>query len=394
MALSYQDRILRDVVLPAIINTERSNSILQARLKRTSRDIKGNYIESITQIKSEQGIGAGARGGAWPTQSAAEFLTAKMLLKYNRATIEVTGPDAAASNKASRDEAFASIVVMKGNSIKDSFAQDISRQLWGDGSGVLCKVDGNQSGVTTIKVNTTKYLKMGMIIDIDPAGIIKAGREIIGIDPDASTLTISGNPINVNNNDIITRSGAYNYELTGLKAMLGTTAYDDVYANISRAEYSNWRACLEDMNGTALSLRAFREFITKLCFKHESVPSIIFCNSTTLNYLHYLWEKDGLRPVTRKIELGYEVPTVYTPKGDSVPVVVDENCFDNAIVALDERFITLRQVSDPEWAPGANGYWTVDSSVDKEVAHLRWYAELINVNPKTCGMLFNFVAPY
>ena len=393
--LSYQERILKDVVLKGIIQTELENSVLQARLKRTSRDIKGNYVESITQIQREQGIETGARAGTWPTASGGEFLTAKMLLRYMRGKITIDGPDRVCS-EGSSDEAVASIAVLKGNSLMSSWAEDASRQMWGDGSGTLCAVSGGQVGVTTIVVDSVKYVRLGMIIDIHESTPI-TDRKITAIDNGETgnplSITISGEVVTVTDTTVITRANSKDTEIRGFGAMLGTTAYTDTYANIPRADYPDWRAFLMDCEGAAITFQMLNEFFIKLCTERGSTPSICYCDVNTMLYIQYLWDKFGIKTATRKIELGHEVPTFQTPKGQ-VPIETELFCPDKTLVAVDERFLTLREASKPFWVPGTHGSWITDATNDFDIARLKWYVELLNTNPKTCGKIFNFVAPY
>lgn len=124
--------------------------------------------------------------------------------------------------------AFANLLRQELEDAQTDAKDDLSRQVYGDGTG---KLAGVATGATTVTltVDSVQYLFEGMMIDIyDNANAPKAtGREITGVDDANNTVTISGANVTVVTTDYIVRASSRGNEMTGLGKVFeqNTTLY-------------------------------------------------------------------------------------------------------------------------------------------------------------------------
>lgn len=380
---NYYDAILLDPVLKAIIRREEDKSVFSKRLQRSARgiikDIRGNYIVSKTEIYGEQGIGARGRKENYPTARESGFLDAKVGLKRNYASIECWGDERILSDTPRSEEAVTSIILDKGRSIMENFAIDQARQYWGDGSGELAKVDTTQTGVTTIKVSKTQYLRRNMLIDIHESSVIE-DRAILEVSKKNKTIKIDGAAVNVTDGTVITRADSKDKEMIGVPSMVDDGTVLDEYENIKRSEFEEWASLALYGQGNPFDLTVLDELFTKLIYDYDGNPTIAYMDSTTLLSIVYLCKKKGLAMSTVKLELGYEAPQYITPKGP-VALIVEKECPANTFATIDESTLSLRRPRPPHFIKGVDGFWMPHPDKDMDYARLRYYSELFCLEP-------------
>lgn len=139
--------------------------------------------------------------------------------------------------KASRNNvaAFANLLQQELEDAKTDAVDDLSRQVYGNGSGKLCTCTA-QNTVNALVVDKVDFLAEGMFVDIlhNDGSTLVAGREVTAVDDTTNTVTISGAAVTTLVTDFIVRSGNYNAEVTGLDAVFAQTG--DIYG-LSRTTY-------------------------------------------------------------------------------------------------------------------------------------------------------------
>jgi hypothetical protein len=380
-SLTYAEALLRTIMLPTIIAFEFENTIFSNRTVRTSSNIKGGDIKVTTMIQAEQGIGSRARGEVLPAPSDAKFEQATATLKHHYAAIELYGQDMIMS-EGNDNERLAEILSTKVASIGQAFATDINRQYWLDGTGVLTTVKTGVTG-TQIVVNSTQYLRRGMKVTINDDSVT-----ITNIKYSTNTITVNTS-ITVVADETVVRYGNADNEITGIGAMIGDTG---TYLGLSRADYEDW-ASLIVSHSSAIDLVILDEFFGRLIAEKDSVPSVCYTDEKTVRWLKYLYQAQGIPLEYMNINMGYKAIQYVHPKG-VIPFVIEPFCPEANMYVIDERYMTLREPRPIHWMPGYDGkIWRLSEGYDKEVAHIRYYSELFNINPRTCGRLYNYTSP-
>jgi hypothetical protein len=161
--------------------------------------------------------------------------------------------------------AVASVVDEEVSGAVNDLNRNLSRQIFGDGSGQIAQC-GTTSSSTTVQLNTTSgynaiergWLDVGAVVDIgtsaDPVAVA-TGRSITAVDLANSTITISGAAVTTSSSHYVTlkgaRSGSTSYEMNGLHNIVSTTA---VLGGIDPATQSQWKAAGVDSTSQALTL--------------------------------------------------------------------------------------------------------------------------------------------
>ena len=186
--------------------------------------LKSNKIVATAPVGLSGGFGFGAEGMATPEAGNVKFerfeTNAKDMyvnIAISAKAVRLTGSGGAMAN-ALDTEVKAAYETAKWN---------VGRSLFGNGTGKLA----NSEATTTsaIKVDSTKYLKEGLIVDIyTDGGELQAngkGVRIVAVDRINNTITIDAS--NSLSKGFITVQNSYNKEITGLNAI-----FDDSITSI------------------------------------------------------------------------------------------------------------------------------------------------------------------
>lgn len=197
-------------------------SALLGKIKKVP--LTSNKIVASAPIGLSGGFGFGAEGQATPEAGNVKFdrfeTNAKDMyvnIAISAKAVRLTGSGGAMAN-ALDTEVKASYETAKWN---------VGRSLFGNGTGVLANVEALSDAGLTIKVDDTKFLKEGLIIDIYATGATVPqtngkGRRIVAVDRANKTITIEGTASTFTKG-FITVQNSYNREITGLGAIFDTT---------------------------------------------------------------------------------------------------------------------------------------------------------------------------
>lgn len=196
---------------------------LLAQIERDSESVVGTEIVMALRYGRSGGVGNRADDGDLPTPNSRKTKQAKWQTKNLFARIQLTDKIIEAS-KSSRG-AFANLLEQDLEDALTDAKDNLSRQVYGDGKGVLASCT-DAVNVATITVDTVQYLAEGMLVDIASSTGVAitngTGREITAVDEVAKTFTVSGTADLSPSSSKVYVSGNYNLELTGLAAIFTT----------------------------------------------------------------------------------------------------------------------------------------------------------------------------
>ena len=193
--------------------------------------LKSNKIVATAPIGLSGGFGFGAEGLATPEAGNVKFerfeTNAKDMyvnIAISAKAVRLTGSGGAMAN-ALDTEVKAAYETAKWN---------VGRSLFGNGTGKLANSEATTT--STIKVDSTKYLKEGLIVDVyTDAGELQnngKGVRIVAVDRVDNTITIDAS--NSLSKGFITVQNSYNKEITGLNAI-----FDDSITSIYGVSKAN-----------------------------------------------------------------------------------------------------------------------------------------------------------
>ena len=268
---------------------------------------------------------------------------------------------------------------------------DLSRQVLGDGTGVLATVSSSayDSKVTTVTVDTTMYLAEGMLIDIKKSDGSQRhddcdGAEITAV-TSATTFTIAtGADRSVSNTDIVLVAGNHNLELTGLDAVIGedTTLY-----GIDRSLAANkWlNSNLENVNGE-LSETKIQSAIDDVETKSGSVINFLLCSKGVKRAYQNLQTSMKQHVNTLELKGGWK-----TLSYNGIPLEADKYVKPGRLYCLDLNDWKMYQMSDWEWMQDDGAMLTRVADKPAYEATLLKYCDIGCQRPRGQARLYGIV---
>ncbi len=266
-----------------------------------------------------------------------------------------------------------------------SSAFNFGRMLYGDGSGILCKVSSVSGNVAT--VDSVKNVVEGLLIDFRAAanGSIITGygaRRVTAVDRANKQITVSGTSLSSTDipaNSLITVQGSYNQEITGLGAIFKSTG--SLYG-LNRSTHKWLIPYMQTSVGT-ITETVIQKAIDTLEENTGSRVNFIVCSAGVKRaFMNHL---ATYKRNTDYMELNGGFKAI---SYNGIPIISDRFCPDGTMYLLNTDNFTLHQLCDWQWLEGEDG------KVLKQIAGtptysatLVKYADLICDKPCGQGML-------
>lgn len=377
VTMTSADNALKSVYLGAVSEQlDTAINPLLAKIQRSTADVWGKEVRRLAQYGVNGGVGAGTEEGDLPSAAGNNYEQFVTTLKNLYGTIEIS--DKAVRASENNVGAFVNLLNAEMDGLIRSSAFNFGRMLFGDGSGVLCKVvsvSGN-----TVTADGVKNLIEGMVVDVLAAGgapISGAkGRRVVAVDRAAKTFTLSGDALTgVAKDNLVCGQGSYNLELTGLGAIFKDTG--SLYG-LDRATHKWMIPYMQSSVGT-LSETVMQKAIDWLEERAGSRVDFIVCSWGVKRALQNLLSENRRSTDVEVLAGGYKAMTY-----NGIPVVADRFCPDGTMYLLNTSDFCLHQLCDWKWLEGDDG------KVLKQIAGkplytatLVKYADLVCARP--CG---------
>ena len=364
-------------------------SIILAQMEKTSEHVEGKEIVMALRYGRVGGIGNRADDGTLPTPNARKTKQAKWETKNIFSRFQITDKTIKASR--SNRGAFASMLEQEIEDCEVDAKLDLSRQVLGDGTGVLATVSSSayDSKVTTVTVDTTMYLAEGMLIDILQAAGTQRHSECDGAEitavTSATTFTIAtGADRSVSDTDIVLVAGNHNLELTGLDAVIGedTTLY-----GINRSLAANkWlNSNLDNVNGE-LSETKIQSAIDDVETKSGSVINFLLCSKGVKRAYQNLQTSMKQHVNTLELKGGWK-----TLSYNGIPLEADKYVKPGRLYCLDLNDWKMYQMSDWEWMAEDGTMLTRVANKPAYEASLLKYCDIGCQRPRGQARLYGIV---
>lgn len=370
--LANLDKVLKLHYLGPIRKQFIEGNVLLKRLQKNSESVTGKNFTVPLHVGRNVGIGARPESGNLPVAGNQQYRETIIPMKYNYGKISVTGQ----AIKATRNDAgaFVRAVDSEIRGLVSDFKRDINRQLHGDGTGKLATC-GTTTTSTTVNVDDTRFLQVGMLIDVILASngtLVTAGTGVtINSIPNSTSIVISGSAISTTSANIIVRhesvSGTTCYELNGLGNIVSDAG---VCQGITRSSDTWWKATVNtNASNRALTLDLMQQCVDS-AEKNGGKPSIILTDHTRRNsYLNLL---QASRRFVNVMELDGGFKAL---EYNGIPLVVDIDIVPNTFLFLDEPTLQIYQMSEIDWMD-EDGAILCRTNQDAYEATLYWYSEL------------------
>ena len=386
---SAQDA-LKSVYLGVVSDQLNINSNpLLAKIKQTSRDVWGKEIRKLAPFGINGGIGAGTEDGLLPTSAENKYVQFVTTLKNLYGTVEIS--DKAMRASSNNAGAFVNLLNDEMEGLVKASQFNLSRMLYGDGTGVLASVVSYKNGVVTL--SSVKNLVEGMVIDTyngDSQVVALSNMRIASVDRVAKAITFTTAPtVDFAAGYNIYVQGSRNNEITGLGAIFKTTG--SLYG-VDKAIYP-WMNPYIKTEAGEINDNMIQVAIDELEENTGSKVDFITCSATVkrafAQYLTYFRRNIDVM----ELEGGYKALAY-----NGIPIVADRFVEDDTMYLLNTSEFNLHQLCDWNWLEGEDGKIIKQvAGYPKYTATLVKYADLIcnkpNGQAKISGILGTVTNP-
>ena len=350
---------------------------LLAKIRQSSADVWGKEVRRLAQYGVNGGVGAGTEEGALPAAGGNNYEQFVTTLKNLYGTVEISDKAVRASENSAG--AFVDLLTAEMEGLVRSSAFNFGRMLFGDGSGVLCKV-ASVSG-NAITADSVQNIVEGMTVDIlTEAGAAIDGasaRRITQVDRDSKTFTVDGGTLGaaVKAGCLVCVQGSYNLELTGLGAIFKDTG---TLYGLDRSTRP-WLVPYMKAQVGAIGENVLQKTIDALEERAGSRVDFIVCSWGVKRALQNALSASRSQTDMAVLAGGYKAMTY-----NGIPVVADRFCPSGTMYLLNTADFCLHQLCDWKWLESDDG--RVLRQVPGKplyTATLVKYADLICARP--CG---------
>ena len=376
--LSTFDAILKTQYLGPIREQLNSSSVLYSRLEKNEDSVVGKNFTIPLHYGRNEGVGARAEGGTLPAAGNQAYKECIVPMRYQYGRIQITGPTIKAAR--SNEGAFLRAVDSEMRGLERDMKSSMNRQAFGDGTGLLATVAASGSGTSTVVVDSTAKLRVGMPIDIivkttgaATAGL--AGTTVASI-TDATTFTISGtlagSPAGTYGVYI---AGSRNNEMMGLSGIVSATA---TLQSLDVANYPWWKATVLANGGTnrAISDTLLQTAIDTLEANSSGMCTAMYTSFGVRRAYQALLTATKQLVNTQKLQGGYEAINYLGGSHGVIPMIADKDAPANKIFVVDEDELAIYRLADFDWMQEDGSVLSRVSGVDAYEAVLYVYQEL------------------
>jgi len=355
-------------------------------IEASSANITRNGKEVIfdTHIGRNQGIGARGVREKLPVAGAQKYKQAHLYLTNLYGSIEVDGQ---LFEQAVEDyQAFINVVDNEINGLKKDLANDLNRQVYGDGSGKLAVITAKAG--STVTVDTDHFLQVGMTLDIaDPVTGVKqqtgaaSSVEITAIDETTNVITLNADPGNsISAGDILVRSSngvnSFGKEWTGLAAIVKASG---TLHGINPSEYPVWKATEVALGTPGTATGSLTELaLINLVQKVDKQGGDVDVMLASPGVFNAYWDLlQGLRQFTNGATLeGGQRAFSFDAVGKPIKFVSDYAAPPNTLYALSSKEIVVNRKRDWSWMDRDGSMWSRVADTDAYEARYFQYSQL------------------
>ena len=440
--LALWDEVLKTLYLPAVQEQLNNETILSDLIDVNETDVSGKDATIECHYGRNTGTGARADGGTLPTAGYQKFKTATVPCKYNYGRVKFTGPTIAAT----RDQrgAYAKVVDTEIRGVVNDLQQEVNRQLWGCGYGIIARWEtGAATAITVAKAYTgnaiggngfgstfgAKYLEenaansavvassmsssSAATYTVD-ASVLTASVIVEGSTSDAFTNT---NPtvseasgtfyIRPASLGAATTSGGHRLEMMGLRGIVTNTDLDQIAifddsdtglltANLDSLQgltvgtYTWWKSQIDSHASgryaaqRALTMKLMQKMFDKVEKKagKDWGPDLILTTRAIRREYLELCTADRRFVNTMTLDGGWKAIDY-----NGVPFTVDNDAIDGEIYFLTTKELNIYRMSDYDWMSKDGAVLSRISGEDAYEAVLFRYAELGTTRRNNQGII-------
>ena len=413
--LTTMANLLKNVYAPQIEETTKRQvvtlELLETKLGQRS-PWGGNGFIIPLEVNQMHSYGSRSENGNLPDARPTTWLQTTVPIYSHYFTISATGLSMAATKN--NDSAWADAWSRSAYIATRSYRQHLNRMLNGNGTAILCQVDGsisiggtyttitmdNAYGVSTEKnsaINGGKFLSTNMLLDFMTSSTVRdeGACPVVTLTPGSGTSTSAYATFtnsyvdSVADGDYVYVTGNYGKELPGLELLADDGTLASTFQSLNCSTYSDWQAVVHygSSPGTAeqWSTARMMNFVDDL----ESLGGMNIAAYKTSNALWLtvgeIMRNEGYVVNPEVLDTGYTVI-----KFNGVPIYKDPYSMAT-ITAIDPGVLKIYEAAPQGWLETDGGVIERDHSSgyqrDNYVAFYGWYMTPGISNRKRIGKM-------
>ncbi len=320
-----------------------------AQIKSSENYVTGKDVKKCVRYGVNGGMGAGTETGDLPASGEQKTAVFTLPLANLYGTIEIS--DKAVRASQNNEGSFVNLLNEEMESLVQTAEFHFGRMLYGDGYGKIAVVKSNTT--TDITVDTVKYLREGMIIDIkdefgDDIGENYHGRVIKNVDRVNKKISLTG--ANIGSSDLpdnahIFVQGSENKEILGLGAIFNGNSLYGVPVNTN-----GWMKSYKKTNVGEINEDILEKAIDDIEEQSGSKVNFILCSAGVRRALAKAVKANRFAMNTMEIEGGYTALSF-----NGIPVVSDKFCPEGTMYLLNTDSFCMHQLCDWQWLESEDG---------------------------------------
>lgn len=367
----------------------------------TNKYLKVHYARNI-------GSAAGGESIVLPTAGQQGYVEATIPMKLNFHQVNIT--DYAMQAGKNSKEFLVDLLQSEYEGAKGDMQRQLSRQGYGDGTGVICRVAGTptQGAGATVNFDTpmvgknpTDYIEAGAAGIGSPvmfdSAVASATSEVFGrvlTIVDGDTITFQ-DATGVADNDFMflahynggtSSVSNRNAEIMGLKGLIDDSTYVDAFEGITRSTSIWWKSYVNSASSNR-SLTEAIMFDTMLEAKKKGEPKFILTSFDLYAAYGRLLSADRRYTDTMELKGGFT-----GVKFNDLALVADYDAPYTDMFFIDPSVLSVEEMAPMSFLDSDGAILSRSATTPSYQATLKYYANLANSAPNKCAVARNLVA--
>ncbi|MDR3022255.1 MAG: phage major capsid protein [Clostridiales bacterium] len=351
ITINSAENALKTVYLGAItdlLNTK-VNPLL-SMIEKTSVDVSGKEIRRAVRTLLDGGVGAGDEAGDLPNPVPSSYLQFVISLKNLYGQIEISDKSIRAGSEAKG--AFTNLLNESLEGLLESSRFNLSRMLFGDGSGFLVNVMQNSNPTGTFNtLGVANNLTEGMLVDMydisNPSVPAKINVRLLSIDRYGEIQRVV---LDIDSDMDSTYSlfvqGSKDKEITGLGAIFNI---DKPLYGLDRRVHKVLRPYIDDYMKPVSDI-VFSSAIDHVeAFTSSTIDYITCAQNVKLAYQEYL------STYKRNVDIMQLAGGYKTISFNGIPIVAERFMQDSKMYFLNSKSFKMHQLCDWQFIENENG---------------------------------------
>lgn len=403
--LATADAILKDLYRGPIIEQLNYKTYMLDMIERDSESVDFTGRRAIFPVHSAPNFSPTSfgDGGTLATPGTQGYQDGIVGIKYHNAGLEITDQ---AIQQASGDNSGAFVNLLDNDTklLAQDMKKNLNRQIFGDGTGLITAVTAGGTGIATVTVSSTQYLRPGAVVDVlvRSSGASVSGStsvQIQSINRTTKVITFTATIAGATDNTFgLYLPGARNQELeAGLRNVVGTGR---TLHGINSATAGNefWNGNVRDAASATAGESIFEQLADDIGGVGAGEVEVFLTSRGIRRRLADTYQSQKRFVDAKAVEVhgGYQAIFV-----NEIPVIADDDVPRGYAFALRKPNWKWFQLSDPDWLKSKDGtVWHLANSAAPAAGQLigkraawqawfTWYASLGCMAPNQTGAIIN-----